>query len=224
MDELQRKASQGDLYKVPPSLTAAIRAARLENAEQSEVVAELRGAELVRLEILLEALQPVLAQVPTGVDLFDVAIAPGEHPRLFVDMIGFVEMSHDRRVYRFVQDRRIGRITIAETEHLDSIVEAITAYIARRLIERDKALAADTTAQKVPTAGETVPAPTAEPEKGTPPSGSAAPPRRGFFARALSAVIEILGAVTLFCIIAAAVFLAYTKAIPWGTAHYHSLF
>ena len=181
MDEQQREVSQRDLHKVPPSLTAAIRVARVENAERSEVVAELRGAELARLEILLEALEPVLAQVPKGVDLFDVGIAPGEHPRLFIDMIGFVEMGRDRRVYRFLQDTRVGRVTIAETERLDSMVEALTAYIARRLIERDKALAADTTSQKAAAAAELAPAPTAALRGAAAPSepagaGSAAAP------------------------------------------------
>ena len=218
------------IAQVPPSLTAAIRVARVENAERSEVVAELRGAELARLEILLEALEPILAQVPKGVDLFDVGIAPGEHPRLFIDMIGFVEMGRDRRVYQFVQDTRVGRVTIAETERLDSMIEALTAYIARRLIERDKALAADTTAisQQAATACEPVPPPTAAPlrEAAAPvePAVPALRPRRHLFARALLVVIEILGSVTLFCIIAAAAFFAYTKLLPWGIAHYGSPF
>ena len=226
MDEQQRDVSQRDLHKVPPSLTAAIRVARVENAERSEVVAELRGAELARLEILLEALEPVLAQVPKGVDLFDVGIAPGEHPRLFIDMIGFVEMGRDRRVYRFVQDTRVGRVTIAETERLDSMVEALTAYIARRLIERDKALAADTTSQKTAAAAELAPAQRRRcgSRRAVRTCGARSRPRRRFFARALLLVIEILGSVTLFCIIAAAAYFAYTKAVPWGLAHYGSPF
>jgi hypothetical protein len=215
-----RDVSQRDLRKVPPSLTAAIRVARVENAERSEVVAELRGAELARLEMLLETLEPVLAQVPKDVDLFDVGIAPGEHPRLFIDMIGFIEMGRDRRVYRFVQDTRTGRVTIAETERLDAMVEAVTAYIARRLIEREKALAADTAA---PQAAVVVPAPRPALRPAAAPAevpAQAQPPRRNFFKRALSIVIEILGMVALFCIIAVAAFFAYTKAVSWGIAHY----
>ena len=38
--------------------------------------------------------------------------------------------------------------TIAESERLEPMVEAITDYIARRLIERDKALAGDTTLEQ----------------------------------------------------------------------------
>ncbi|MGO8800501.1 MAG: hypothetical protein ACLQJL_15630 [Roseiarcus sp.] len=139
MDE--KKADH--LRSVPPSLTAAIRRARIEGAEQNQAVADLREAEIGRLQLLEEAIRPVIDQAPEGVDLFDVGIAYGERPRLFIDMIGFVEMGHDRRSYRFFQDTRHGRVLIAETERMERVVAAITNYIARRLLEREKALASD---------------------------------------------------------------------------------
>jgi hypothetical protein len=120
-------------------LKSALRKARIESAERSDVISELRGAEVARLEIL----QDQLAQVPSDCDLFDLALVASEHPRLFVDMIGFVEMGRDRRLYRFLQDTRHGRITLCETEQIDKMVEAVTNYIAQRLIERERALAAD---------------------------------------------------------------------------------
>ena len=124
-----------------PSLTAAVRRARVEDAERSDVIDDLRGAELARLEALQEAIQPVLAQVPPEIDIFDAGIVPGGKPRLFIDMISFVDMGRDKRGYRFVQDARHGRVIIAESERIDTMVDAITAYIARRLVERDKAQA-----------------------------------------------------------------------------------
>lgn len=137
-------------------LQAAMRRARIEEAERSSVAAELRGAELARLEMLREALSPVLAQVPDGVELFDVGIVPGEKPRLFVDMIAFVEMGRDRRSFRFVQDTRAGRLLLAETDRLDAVAEAVTLYIGRRLVERERALASDVCSDA--TAPATVPA------------------------------------------------------------------
>lgn len=125
------------------SLATALRRARIENAEHSAAVADLRAAEVVRLEILGDALAPVLAQVPPDCDIFDVAVVPGERPRLFIDQIGFVEMDRDRRTYRFLQDTRHGRITLRETADIDEMVDAATDYIAHRLIEREKALAID---------------------------------------------------------------------------------
>jgi hypothetical protein len=131
------------LKSVPPSLTAALRRARVEGAEQNQAVADLRETEIARLQLLEEAVRPVIDQAPSGVDLFDAGIAYGERPRLFIDMIGFVEMGHDRRTYRFLQDTRHGRVLIAETERVDRVVAAITNYIARRLVERERALASD---------------------------------------------------------------------------------
>ncbi len=126
------------------SLRQAMRRARFDEAERSGAVADLREARLGRLEVLREALQPLLAQIPADVDCFDIGIMPGANPRLFIDMIGFVEMGRDPRVYQFIQDTRHGRIRLAESETLGVIVEAATHYVARRLLERDKALATDT--------------------------------------------------------------------------------
>ena len=51
---------------------------------------------------------------PRDCDLFDVAVSPGERPRLFIDQIGFVpQLAHDQRTYRFLQDTRHGRIKIS---------------------------------------------------------------------------------------------------------------
>jgi len=130
------RAAPPNLEQRVTSLSAALRRARIDSAAQSGVLADLRGAEIARLEILREQLEPVLAQLPRDCDLFDVAVSPGERPRLFIDQIGFVELAHDQRTYRFLQDTRHGRIKICENDKLDAVVDAITAYIAHRLIER----------------------------------------------------------------------------------------
>jgi type VI protein secretion system component VasF len=53
-----------------------------------------------------------------------------------------VLMGRDKRIYRFVQDTRFGRIVLAESHEVSAIVEAVTSYIARRMVERERALAA----------------------------------------------------------------------------------
>ena len=68
----------------------------------------------------------------------------GDPPRLWVDMIAHVEMARDQRTYRFLQDTRFGRQLLAETAQIDTLVAAMTAYVARRLLERERALAGDT--------------------------------------------------------------------------------
>jgi len=51
-------------------------------------------------------------------------------------------MGRDKRIYRFVQDTRYGRIVLAESHDVPVIVEAVTDYVARRMIEREHALVA----------------------------------------------------------------------------------
>ncbi len=125
------------------SLSAALRRARVENADFSAAATDIRSAEIAKLELLKDQLCPILDQLPKDCDLFDIGVAPGDRPRLFIDQIGFVEMERDRRSFRFLQDTRHGRITIADTESAEVIIEAITTYIAHRLIERERALASD---------------------------------------------------------------------------------
>ena len=120
-----------------------MRRARFDDAERSGTVADLRAMRLGRLDVLREALEPLIAQIPADVECFDIGVMPGTNPRLFLDMIGFVEMGRDSRVYQFLQDTRHGRVKLAESESVAAIVEAATLYVARRLLERDKALAAD---------------------------------------------------------------------------------
>ena len=124
---------------VQPDLAASIRQARVENAERADAIAEVRELEIVRLKALESALEPVVDQAPQGLDLFDLALTQSEHPRLFLDMIAFVDMAHDRRTYRFFQDTRNGRVLMAESQSVDTIVAAVADYVARRLVERERA-------------------------------------------------------------------------------------
>ena len=126
----------------PTRLRDALRQARIEAADRTGVVVELRDAEVARLEILNEALDPLFAEVPDKVDLFDRGISQGETPRLWIDVVAHVLMGRDKRIYRFVQDTRFGRIVIAESHDVPVIVDAVTGYVARRMIEREHAMVA----------------------------------------------------------------------------------
>ena len=126
-----------------PPLKEAVREARIEAAERSAVVVDLRDAELARLELLNEALDPIFKDIPDSVDLFDRGVSKGDMPRLWVDVVAHVEMGRDKRQYRFVQDTRYGRAVIAETYEVPAMAQAVTRYVARRLVERERALADD---------------------------------------------------------------------------------
>lgn len=128
----------------PPSpLRDALRRARIEQAERTGVVVDLRDAEIARLDLLNEALDPLFAGVPEGVEVFDRGISHGDTPRLWIDVVAHVGMGRDKRTYRFLQDTRFGRRVIAESPDTAEIVEAVTRYVAQRLIERERALAGD---------------------------------------------------------------------------------
>ena len=126
----------------PVRLRDALRQARIEAADRTGVVVDLRDAEVARHEILNEALDPLFAQVPDQVDLFDRGISQGDTPRLWIDVVAHILMGRDKRMYRFVQDTRHGRIVLAESHDAAAIVNAVTDYVARRMIERERALAA----------------------------------------------------------------------------------
>jgi hypothetical protein len=127
----------------PEQLKEAVRKTRIELAEHAGVVVDLRDAELARLELLNEALDPLFAEIPPGVDLFDRGISRGDTARLWVDAIAHVAMARDKRRYRFVQDTRVGRKVLAEGTDIAAIVQAVTHYVAARIVERERALASD---------------------------------------------------------------------------------
>ena len=126
----------------PTRLRDALRQARIEAADRTGVVVELRDAEVARLEILNEALDPLFAQVPEQVDMFDRGVSQGETPRLWIDVVAHILMGRDKRIYRFVQDTRFGRIVLSESHDVPVIVAAVTDYVARRMIEREHAMVA----------------------------------------------------------------------------------
>jgi hypothetical protein len=127
-------------HEAPPMrLREALRKARIEAADRTGVVVDLRDAEVARLEILNEALDPLFEEIPDQLDLFDRGLSQGETPRLWIDVVAHVAMGRDKRQYRFVQDTRNGRILIAESHEIGEIVHEVTDYVARRMVERERA-------------------------------------------------------------------------------------
>lgn len=124
-------------------LREAMHQARLEAAERTGVVVDLRDAEWARLELLNEALDPLFADIPADVDLFDRGVTRGETPRLWLDAVAHVAMGRDKRVYRLLHDTRVGRRVLAESTEIDDLVRAVTTYVARRIVERQRALDED---------------------------------------------------------------------------------
>lgn len=121
-------------------LREALNRARQQEAERSDVIVDLREAELARLELLQDALADVFDEIPEENDLLECALIPGVPPRLWVDVLGHVVMARDKRTYRFLKDTRHGRHVILETTNLDEMASRVTDYVAHRLLERERAL------------------------------------------------------------------------------------
>ncbi|MCC2111622.1 MAG: hypothetical protein KDJ16_06275 [Hyphomicrobiales bacterium] len=137
-------------------LRDAIRKVKLAEAARTDVVVELREAERMRLEILLQALQPVIDDIPDDDEQFDFGVVPGNPPRMWIDVTAFVTMGRDKRTYRLVRDTRLGRTVLGESQDVDQIAVKVTDYVAARIVERERALASEAVALPVqPGAGAT---------------------------------------------------------------------
>ena len=132
------------------NLQQAIRDVRVAQAERDDVVVELREAERIRLAFLTEALEGVFDDIPDETDEFALAILPGNPPRYWVDATSFVVMGRDKRTYRFLKDTRLGRTVLAEDMDVEVIADAVTRYVAERIVQRERALEADWIADESP--------------------------------------------------------------------------
>lgn len=169
-------------------LARAIREARVAQSARSDVIVDLRAGEIARLEQLSEDVAAVLDQVPEAhLDMFDGGLVPGFPPRLWIDMLTFVDMGRDRRTFRLIRDSRSGRTTLAESPDASVIIDKITEYVAHRVVERERVMASDSvfpallptsppTAVALPAATVPAPPPAPVPEQAVlPPRQPAAP-------------------------------------------------
>lgn len=124
-------------------LRDAVRKVRIAEAERIDAFADLFEAEKARLGMLAEELAAVFAEIPENDDYFIFNIAPGNPPRLWVDPTTHVTMARDRRTYRLLKDTRLGRVVLRESGDIDDMANAITDYVAERVVERERAIETD---------------------------------------------------------------------------------
>ncbi|MGN8023183.1 hypothetical protein ACTJJ7_20965 [Phyllobacterium sp. 22229] len=135
MSEMHDKISPMDARR---RLGDAIRGAQVAAADRGDVVIDMKEADLARIEILAQDLQPVFDDVPADDEQWDFAISTGLQPRLWIDATAHVMMGRDRRTYRFVRDTRLGRTVLAESPEVKPVSDAVTTYIAERIVERQR--------------------------------------------------------------------------------------
>jgi hypothetical protein len=118
------------------SLAEAVRGAQIAMADRGDFASDAREADLARIELLAQDLQPVFDDVPEDDQQWDFAISKGQQPRLWIDATSHVVIARDRRTYRFLRDTRAGRIVVAEAVDIRAMADAVTNYIAERIVER----------------------------------------------------------------------------------------
>lgn len=124
-------------------LSDAVRRVRIAESERSDAYADLHEGDRARLELLAEELVGVFSELPADDAYFICKVAGSTPPRLWIDPTTHVVMARDRRSYRLLKDTRLGRLTLNESADLDQTADAVTDYIAERLIERERSLESD---------------------------------------------------------------------------------
>lgn len=154
--------SADDNAQAAIALAEAINRARNAQSTRENRASDARIIAVGRLETLRARLAPVYAAIPRDVELFDLGMVGHDPPRLFVDIIAFVELVQDGKGFRLMQETRAGRLLIGETADEKQMVGLVTTYIAERLVERERALAARSIyARSEPLPKATLPAPIA---------------------------------------------------------------
>jgi hypothetical protein len=119
-------------------LSGALRKARLAEAAHFEAVLGIKDSKSLRLQVLKDEISPIIAATPDAAQVFDLALVPGEPPRLWIDLISFVVMEPDYRTYRLQQDNQSGREALFETADRAEMVSYLKTYLAHRLIARER--------------------------------------------------------------------------------------
>lgn len=120
------------------AFTQALKQARLAEAAQLEAVVSLRDARSLRLLALRDALKRDLAGHDEALALFELNLQDSEKPKLWLDLISFIEMEPDPKTYRLMQDGPQGRECVFESGDARAIQEQALRHMAHRLVTHDK--------------------------------------------------------------------------------------
>lgn len=119
-------------------LSGALRKARLAEAAHFEAILGIKDSKSLRLQVLKDDIAPLVSATPEAAQVFDLALVPGEPPRLWIDLISFVVMEPDYRTYRLQQDNQSGREALFETADRAEMVNYLKTYLAHRIVARER--------------------------------------------------------------------------------------
>ena len=119
-------------------LKRVVREVRIARAERNDVAANVGEAEQAQLERLGDALEGVFQELPQDHEQLLLGLLPGKPPRFWVDATSFVTVVGDERQYVFAKDTRLGRTVLAQSSDAEAIADAVTRYVAERMVERNR--------------------------------------------------------------------------------------
>ncbi|MBC8037701.1 MAG: hypothetical protein H7X89_10855, partial [Rhizobiales bacterium] len=105
-------------------------------AAHLEAVRSLSSAASLRLQVLKEELAGIVAASPEAREAFELALAPGDSPRLWIDLNTSVVMEPDPKTYRLVQQGGGNLNIVLETPDRAAMVQQVKLIMAHGMIGR----------------------------------------------------------------------------------------
>lgn len=130
-------------------LKRVVREVRIARAERNDVEVNVGEAEQALLERLGDALEGVFQELPQDHEQLLLGLLPGTPPRFWVDATSFVTIVADQRQYVFAKDTRLGRTVLAQSSDVETIADAVTRYVAERMVEREQVIEGDWVMQAI---------------------------------------------------------------------------
>jgi hypothetical protein len=127
------------------ALAEAMHRARMQDLQNSdveldEVVSAAPVSSQMRLQALRNRLEALYTAIPQDVQGMDLGVVREDKPRLFLDMLSFVDIREGNHDFRLVQQGRNGEQVLLETKDETALIARITDYIAQRLILRERSM------------------------------------------------------------------------------------
>lgn len=113
---------------------ATLRQARAADAAHLEAVHAISDAASLRLQMLKDELAGIVAAAPEAREAFELALAPGDTPRLWIDLITSVVMEPDPKTYRLMRDGH----GVFETADRAEMVQQVKLAMAHGIIARTR--------------------------------------------------------------------------------------
>jgi len=122
------------------SFEESLRRARLAQSAHFDALADIKDAQTLRLQVLRDDLALLVEGNARLRDFVDLALTPGDPPRLWIDLVTYVVMTPDPRTYSLIQDRSSGPESLFSSRERPEMAKHVGEHIAHRLVERERML------------------------------------------------------------------------------------